>query len=77
MNNANIQLPDVDVTITLGMTVKIGRFSHDKWIVCYGWYSCNGNRSVCGWYLTGVITKMVKPLQYCDVEDIYIIEGGD
>lgn len=67
-------VPEYDITLTPGNTVRIGRFQRETWVVSYGWYSWGGNRPVCGWYLMGTLTKEIKPLYYTDIEDIYIIE---
>ena len=68
-------VPEFDITLTVNDTVKLGRFDSTSWIVNYGWYAWGGNRPVCGWYLTNTISKEIKPLQYPDLEDIYIIES--
>lgn len=68
-------VPEFDITLTVGDNVRLGRFDTDTWTVKYGWYSWGGNRPVCGWYLVGTISQVVKPLQYTDLEDIYIIES--
>lgn len=68
-------IPEYDITLTPGTAIRIGRLSHEIWIVQYGWYAWGGNRPVCGWYLQGDLTKAIKPLQYTDVEDIYIVEN--
>lgn len=67
-------VPELDLTLTVGDIVRIGRFDMDTWKVQYGWYAWGGNRRVCGWYLRNNLTQAIKPLQYEDVEDIYIIE---
>ena len=68
-------VPEFDITLTVNDTVKLGRFDSTSWIVNYGWYAWGGNRPVCGWYLTNTISREIKPLQYTDLEDIYIIES--
>jgi len=71
-------IPNTDKHLIVGDKVKLGRFSSEKWIVCFGWYSWGGNRPVCGWYLTDEQDiKVVKPLQLNDLIDIYVIEGGN
>ena len=69
-------VPDIDICIQPGNTVKLGRFSDVSWIVGYGWYSWGGNRPFCGWYLTHKDTGEIKPLQKTDTYDIYLIEVG-
>lgn len=69
-----MQIPGCDYQIESGNIVKLGRFDGERWKVGYGWYSWGGNRPVCGWYLTNVISQTVKPLQFTDLEDIYVIE---
>lgn len=75
----SMQIPECDYQIKVGNIVKLGRFDSERWKVGYGWYSWGGNRPVCGWYLTNVISQIVKPLQFTDLEDIYVIEdeGSD
>ena len=68
-------IPEFDITLTVNDTVKLGRFDSTSWVVNYGWYAWGGNRPVCGWYLTNTISREIKPLQYTDLEDIYIIES--
>ena len=63
------------MTITAGCHLKLGRFETDTWLAQHGWYSCNGNRPVCGWYLVNIENPaIVKPLQKPDLDDIYLIE---
>lgn len=70
-----VEIPNADTCIHPEDIVKLGRFSHEKWIVKYGWYTWGGNRPVIGWYLTGFDdTYRLKPLQKTDIDDIYIIE---
>lgn len=70
-----LNVPEFDIVLTEGDTVKLGRFSAEEWYVHYGWYAWGGNRPVCGWYLSNKLTQAVKPLQYTDLEDIYLIES--
>ena len=68
-------VPELDITLTVDDTVRLGRFDLSTWTVKYGWYVWGGNRPVCGWYLVNTLTQEIKPLQYTDLEDIYIIES--
>lgn len=79
--NLYLQIPDTDRIIYVGNRIKLGRFSADTWLVCFGWYTWGGNRPVCGWYLTKICEYQVppagteiKPLQLTDLIDIYVIE---
>ena len=67
-------IPEYDLTITPGTVVRIGRFCGTDFRVGYGWYGWGGNRPVCGWYLTNILTQEIKPLQYTDLEDTYLVE---
>lgn len=69
-----LNVPEFDIILQEGDTVKLGRFQAETWLVHYGWYAWGGNRPVCGWYLSNTLTQEVKPLQYTDLEDIYVIE---
>lgn len=69
-----IRIPGCNYQIKAGNIVKLGRYDSERWEVGYGWYAWGGNRPVCGWYLTNVITRTVKPLQLTDLEDIYVVE---
>lgn len=67
--------PETNVTLFPGVRVKLSRFDSVVWVVSFGWYTCNGNRPVCGWYLTSVgPVSQVKPLHKTDLDDIYIVE---
>ena len=67
-------IPDYDITLHEGDTVRLGRFDTETWLVHYGWYAWGGNRPVCGWFLSNTLSQAVKPLQYTDLEDIYLIQ---
>lgn len=69
-----LSVPDYDITLSPGDSIRIGRFSNVVWTVAYGWYGWGGNRPVCGWYLVNQLTQEIKPLQYTDLEDTYLIE---
>ena len=70
-----LEVPDTHIYLNPGMKVKLGRFSQERWIVEYGWYSFGGNRPVCGWYLTDIQdSSIVKPIQLQDLSDIFIVE---
>lgn len=73
IETASLKIPEYDLYIVPGMTIRIGRFNHTEWIVGYGWYAWGGNRPVYGWYLTDMLSKTIKPLQYTDLEDVYIV----
>ncbi len=74
-----LQVPDCGCCIKPGNIVKLGRFDRERWKVANGWYTWGGNRPVCGWYLINVKSKLIKPLQLTDLDDIYVIEsvGGE
>lgn len=69
-----LSIPHMDTKLERGYKVKLGRFQTALWQVEHGWYSCGGNRPVCGWHLINVTTDEVKPLQLSDLDDIYVIE---
>ena len=75
MNNSNLflNIPNSHEVIRPGYTVKLGRFSNDEWLVCFGWYEFGGNRPVCGWYLVKDGGLTTKPLQLPDLDDIYLL----
>ena len=75
MNNSNLflNIPNSHEVIRPGYTVKLGRFSNDEWLVCFGWYEFGGNRPVCGWYLVKDGGLTTKPLQLPDLDDIYLV----
>lgn len=73
--NIYLQIPDKNLFLTPGCKVKLGRFSTERWVVGYGWYTWGGNRPVCGWFVVDASnSEVVKPLQLPDMYDIYIIE---
>lgn len=74
---ANGLTPESNKAITIfpGNIVILGRFSTVRWQVCYGWFSYEGNRRICGWYLEQVKNSDVKkPIQETDLYDIYKVE---
>lgn len=72
-----LKLPDNSLRIFPGDVVVLGRFSTERWKVCYGWFSYDGNRSICGWYLKSLNRKKCtyKPIQNTDMYDIYTVES--
>ena len=68
-----LQIPEYSLTIHEGDTIQIGKFDHMKWVANFGWYSVNGNKPICGWYLRDAITQEVRSLQYTDLPDIYLV----
>lgn len=63
------------ICIYPGNVVILGRFSTIRWNVCYGWFSYEGNRRICGWYLSQVnYPSIIKPIQETDLYDIYKVE---
>lgn len=70
-----LKIPNSDICIYPGNIVILGRFSTLPWKVNYGWFSYEGNRKICGWYLTELKhPHTVKPIQESDLYDIYTIE---
>lgn len=75
MDSPVLNIPEHNICLHPGDTVKLCRFSQTFWVVGYGWYSFGGNRPVCGWYLTDKNNPdTVKPLQLPDTDDIYLVE---
>lgn len=68
--------PNLNIRLTPGCKVKLGRFESTMWEVAYGWYAWGGNRPVCGWYLMNQEKPcQIKPLQLTDLDDIYVIQN--
>lgn len=74
-NKQGLSVPNCKTTIYPDNIVVLGRFSTIRWRVGFGWFSYEGNRQICGWYLTQIDNpKSVKPIQETDLYDIYILE---
>ena len=74
--NFRLYLPDNSNFIKVGDVIVLGRFESERWCVCFGWYSYDGNRKICGWYLKSLIdSNRVKSIQDTDLYDIYVIES--
>ncbi len=73
--NNRLNLPNKKFTIKPGDIIVIGRFSSIRWKVGYGWFSFDGNRKICGWYMKQIEDpKIVKPIQEIDLYDVYIVQ---
>ena len=71
-----LRLPNKNLCIYPDDIVILGRFSTVRWKVGFGWFSYEGNRKICGWYLTNLENrKIVKPVQETDLDDIYTIQS--
>lgn len=63
------------ITIYPGNIVILGRFQSKRWEVGYGWFSYDGHRQICGWYLTDEEDPSItKPIQDIDLLDVYAVE---
>ena len=70
-----LTLRDKQVEIYPGNIVILNRFSSIRWKVEFGWFSYEGNRKICGWYLKQIDNpKIIKPVQETDLDDIYVVE---
>ena len=69
-----LPIPNTHTTLHPGNKVRLGRFDSIIWTVQYGWFSFDGNRSICCWYLTSNQSEIPsKPLNLTDLDDIYMI----
>ncbi len=70
-----LKLPEKPLYIYPGNIITLGRFSAVKWRVCFGWFSYEGNRKICGWYLTRFDRPcVIKPIQEIDLYDVFVVE---
>ena len=77
-NTMKLEIPMRDgVFISPGTRVLLNRFENVVWIVGFGWYSVNGNRPICGWYLCmEANNNIIKSIQMPDIYDIYLIQDN-
>lgn len=73
VSTTELQIPNTDKILKPGYQVRLGRFNDTLWTVGFGWYAVNGNRPICGWYLSSP-SGVVKSLQSTDLSDIYVIQ---
>lgn len=72
-----LQVPNMEMVLHPGDIVKLHRFSSERWLVSYGWFSFGGNKPMCGWFVTSQTDKTrIKPLNLSDLDDIYQIDIG-
>lgn len=65
------------VFISPGTRILLNRFQNVVWVVDFGWYSVNGNRPICGWYLYMEENhNIIKSIQMPDIYDIYLIKDN-
>ena len=69
-----LALPEQNICIYPGCRIKIHRFDGDMWTVNYGWFSFDGNREMCGWYMVRCSDATIKPIFKCDLCDCYLIQ---
>ena len=70
-----LEIPNTCLKLHPGDIIKIGRFSTIAWIVGYGWYKFDNNRSICGWYITNLDEhSKMKPITDADMIDIYLVQ---
>lgn len=74
MYENKIPIPGTNEYLQQGYKVKLGRFNTEKWVLNHGWFEYDGNKPMCGWYLTNIDTFKIKPLLKPDLIDIYIVE---
>lgn len=74
-DNISIELNKINLKLEPGCVLKLGRFESTSWRLQFGWYSWGGNRPMCGWYLVNTTDpKLLKPLQFADLNDVYLVE---
>lgn len=73
-SDMSLQIPETCMYLHPGDKVKLHRFDSILWIVSYGWFTFDGNRGICGWYLTNFETGKIKPIMKTDLRDIYLID---
>jgi len=74
MGEMMLALPDGVTFIHPDDVILLSRFSSIKWVVGFGWFSYEGNRKICGWYLTQLDKpEIIKPIQETDLYDIYLV----
>lgn len=78
MNEMRLEVPMRDgIYIAPGTKILLNRFENVVWLVGFGWYSVNGNRSICGWYLfMEENPNIIKSIQLPDIYDIYLIQDN-
>lgn len=78
MNEMKLEIPMRDgIYISPGTKILLNRFESIVWIVAFGWYSVNGNRPICGWYLyMKDDSSVIKSIQMPDIYDIYVIQDN-
>lgn len=70
-----LKLPGKKLYIYPNNVVILQRFSTVRWRVHFGWFSYEGNRKICGWYLQRIDHPHdIKPIQESDLSDIYVVE---
>ena len=75
VNDVELTIPNLKLTLRDGDIIKLGRFDTESWIVHFGWFSFGGNRPMCGWYLASAINdERIKPLSLTDIDDIYLVK---
>ena len=75
MYGPSLLIPETGDKLVPGVRLRLRRFDTITWVVNYGWYSCDGNREVCGWYLIDEHDcHKIKPLSKPDVFDIIVLE---
>lgn len=62
-----IYVKDLDIPLNVGDKIYLDNQSHQVWEVCYGWYSVDGNPSICGWYLTSIPAGRIRSLYLKDL----------
>lgn len=78
MNEMKLEVPMREgVFISPGTRILLNRFQNVVWVVDFGWYSVNGNRPICGWYLYMEDNhNIIKSIQMPDIYDIYLIKDN-
>lgn len=70
----SINIPELGITLVPGSRIRLDRFETETWTLHHGWYSFDGNRAICGWYLTSSDGTITRSLQLIDLDDIYMVE---
>ena len=75
MTLERLEIPGSTAYLVDGSIVKLASFGATAWIVHYGWFTYNGDKTF-GWYVSSIPAQTIMPLTNEDLVGVNIISPG-
>ena len=75
MNTNHIVVPNTGQQLYSGTILIISRFPNIRWVLQYGWYTYNNQKST-GWYLSSIPGGTILPVTESDLNCAIVVQAN-